>query len=121
MDSVGFTFPPKLYDFLKFVAFVILPALATLFLALVPLIHWDGGGVAAGITTAVDTFLGAVLGKSSNNFAKQNEKQVLGDLVVQQDVDGTPIGMKIIGTQENPILQDRSQVTLNVRREQKLD
>lgn len=118
MDSSGFTLPPKMYDFLKFVAFVLLPALATLFLALIPLLRWDAGAVAAGVTTVVDTFLGAILGKSSKNHAEQN---VLGDLVVKQDVDGTPVGMKIVATQENPVFQDQGQVVLNVKREQTLE
>lgn len=119
MDNTGFTFPPKLYDFLKYVALVILPAAAALILGLGVVLHWTGAIGTAGIVTLVDTFLGALLGKSASNF-KLAETNVLGDLVVQQDVDGIPIGMKIVGSRENPVLPVGGQVVLNVKREQSL-
>ena len=119
MDSTGFTIPPKLYDFLKYVALVILPAVAALILGAGLLLNWNAATATAGVVTLVDTFLGTVLGKSATNF-KQQEPQVLGDLVISQDADGLANGMKIVGTQENPIFQDKSQVVLNVKREQPL-
>jgi hypothetical protein len=119
MNDTGFTFPPKVYDFLKYVALVVLPAIAALVLGLGVVLHWNGAIGTAGVITLVDTFLGAILGKSATNF-KQQEPNVLGDLVVQQDVDGTPMGMKIVGTQENPILPIGGQVVLNIKREHPL-
>lgn len=121
MDDTGFTIPPKLYDFLKYVALVILPAAAALTLGLGVLLNWTPATVVAGVLTLVDTFLGAILGKSSSNF-KQQESIVFGDLVIKQDpADGTPIGMKIIGHHENFVFEDQSQVLLNVKRERSLE
>lgn len=119
-NSVGFTLPPKLYDFLKYIALVILPGVAALIITLGTLLHWDGATVTAGVITAVDTFLGLVLGKSASNF-KQEAPMVFGELVVKQKADGTPDGMGIIGYHENPVFKDKSQVLLNVRREQQLE
>jgi Putative phage holin Dp-1 len=117
MDNSGFTLPVKLYDFLKWVALVVLPAVAALVLGLGVLLHWDAATVTAGVVTLVDTFLGAVLGKSSSNFKFQN---TLGDLVIGSNEDGTAGAMKIIGKLENPVFKDGGQVLLNVRREQSL-
>lgn len=120
MDNTGFTINPKFYDFLKYVALVILPAVAALVLGLGLTLSWHDATTVAGVITLVDTFLGVVLGKSASNYKKQ-PPDVLGDLVVIQDQFGTPAGMKLVGAKENPILVDGSQVVLNVRREQYLE
>ena len=119
MNETGFIIPPKLYDFLKYVALVILPALAALILGLGLLLRWDAATIVAGIIALLDTFLGSILGKSASNF-KDLSPHVFGDLVVTQDRDGIPLGMRIEGAVENPVLQDKGQVVLNVRREQHL-
>jgi len=120
MANDGFTIPPKLYDFLKYVALVILPAVAALVITLGTILHWDAATVTAGVVTAVDTFLGLILGKSATNF-KQQDMNVFGDLIISQDRDGIPTGqMKLVGFQENPVFQDGAQVALNIRREQHL-
>lgn len=115
-SNTNFTIPPKLYDFLKYVALVILPAAAALVLGLGVILNWSPATVTAGVITLVDTFLGAILGRSSTNF-KQQDSVVFGDLVIQQDVDGTPIGMKFVGHHENFVFEDKSQVLLNVKAE----
>lgn len=116
MDNAGFTINPKAYDFLKYVALVILPAVAALVIGLGITLNWSSAPVVAGVVTLVDTFLGAILGKSASNY-KSQAPNVLGDLVITQDYDGTPTGMKVVGQKENPIFQEGSQVVLNVKRE----
>ena len=65
----------KTYDVLKVIALVVLPALATLYLTLANIWGLPYGEAVAATITAIDTFLGAVLGISSSNYAKlQNEK-----------------------------------------------
>lgn len=120
MNNTGFTIPPKLYDFLKYVALVVLPAVAALVLGLGVLLNWSSATVVAGVITLVDTFLGGILGKSSSNF-KQQEPAVFGDIVVRQDRDGTPLGFRLVGHHENYIFEDKSQVVLNVKRELDLE
>ena len=58
----------KTYDILKFVAVRLLPALATLVIALGQIWNIEYAGLIAGTITAIDTFLGTVLGVSSKNY-----------------------------------------------------
>lgn len=62
----------KLYDILKWVAQMILPALGTLYFALSQIWGFPFGEQIVGTITAVDTCLGAILGLSS---VKYNQKQ----------------------------------------------
>jgi len=114
MGDTGFTINSKAYDFLKWVALVVLPALAALILTLGITLNWSDAQVVAGVVTAVDTFLGAVLGKSANNY---QSKQNIGDLVLLQDPTGAPVGMKIVGNKENQVFNEGETVSLTVKRE----
>jgi len=62
----------KTYDILKWVATVVLPALATLTLTIGQIWGWSDWTVPIGATiAAVATFLGAVLGVSSIAYSKK--------------------------------------------------
>ena len=61
----------KLYDILKYIAQIILPALGTLYFALAGIWGFPYGEQIVGTITAVDTFLGVVLGISSYNYNKE--------------------------------------------------
>ena len=61
----------KLYDVLKFVAQIVLPALGTLYFALAGIWGWPYGEEIVGTITAVDAFLGAVLGISTAAYNKR--------------------------------------------------
>jgi hypothetical protein len=115
-NETGFTIPPKLYDFLKYVALVILPAVSALVLGLGVTLNWSPAVGVAGILTLIDTFLGAILGKSASNF-KLQEPIVFGEIVVKQHNDGSPAGLRMVGYHENFVFEDQSQVVLNVKRE----
>lgn len=60
----------NVYDKLKFIALVMLPALATLYLTLSAIWGLPYGEAVAGTITAIDTFLGALLGISSKKYAE---------------------------------------------------
>lgn len=61
----------KVYDILKWIALVVLPATATLYFALSGIWGLPYGEEVVGTITAIDTFLGALLGISSINYAKK--------------------------------------------------
>lgn len=63
----------KMYDVLKWVALVALPALSALYLGLAELWGLPAGQQVSGTIALVDTFLGALLGISSANYAKNKE------------------------------------------------
>lgn len=61
----------KQYDILKWVAQILLPALGTLYFALAGIWGFPFGEQIVGTITAVDTFLGVILGISSANYKKE--------------------------------------------------
>lgn len=60
----------KVYDILKWIAQMLLPALGTLYFALAGIWGLPFGEEIVGTITAVDTFLGIVLGISTINYNK---------------------------------------------------
>lgn len=60
----------KAYDILKWIAQILLPALGTLYFALVGIWGFPYGEQIIGTITAVDVFLGVLLGVSSANYNK---------------------------------------------------
>ena len=64
----------KTYDILKYIAQIILPAVATLYLTLASIWLLPYGEAISGTIMAVDTFLGVALKISNNNYNKKGEK-----------------------------------------------
>ncbi len=64
----------KSYDVLKFVAQILLPSLGTLYFALASIWGLPYAEQIVGTITAVDAFLGAVLGISTANYNKAGGK-----------------------------------------------
>lgn len=88
----------KLYDRLKFIAMVVLPALVVLYLSMAPLWGLPKQEEVAGSIAALDVFLGALLGISSSQH-KQNvavakafatNAPVEGGKIVFQETGGEP-------------------------------
>lgn len=63
----------KVYDILKWIALYLLPALGTLYFALSGIWGFPYGEEVVGTITAVDTFLGVVLGISSATYNKDED------------------------------------------------
>lgn len=64
----------KLYDILKFIAQIVLPALATLYFALAKIWGFPYGEEIVGTISAVDVFLGALLRISTEQYNKDLKK-----------------------------------------------
>ena len=64
----------KAYDILKWIAQILLPAVGTLYFALAGIWGLPYGEQVVGTITAVDTFLGVVLGISSSQYKKETEQ-----------------------------------------------
>lgn len=58
----------KTYDILKWVALVLLPAVGTLYFALAGIWGFPYGEQIVGTITAIDTFLGVILGISTVQY-----------------------------------------------------
>lgn len=63
----------KVYDALKWIAQILLPALGTLYFALAGIWNFPYAEAVVGTITAVDTFLGVILGISTINYNKNNK------------------------------------------------
>lgn len=63
----------KVYNILKWVAMIVLPAVGTLYSALAGIWGFPYGDQIVGTILAVDTFLGAILGISSATYEKKNQ------------------------------------------------
>ena len=60
----------NVYDVLKWVALILLPALGTLYFALAGIWGFPYAEQIVGTITAIDTFLGVLLGISNNSYKK---------------------------------------------------
>ena len=65
----------KLYDVLKWIAMILLPALGTLYFALAGIWGFPYAEQVVGTITALDTFLGVILGISTAQYNKSNNVQ----------------------------------------------
>jgi imidazoleglycerol phosphate synthase glutamine amidotransferase subunit HisH len=72
-------FSDKMYDKLKFIAQIILPAIGTLYFALAGIWGWPYGEQIVGTITAVDTFLGVCLGISTYNYNQKKSNDPRND------------------------------------------
>ena len=61
----------KVYDALKWIAMYLLPALGTLYFALAGIWGLPYGEQIVGTITAIDTFLGVILGISTTQYNKR--------------------------------------------------
>jgi len=75
----------KAYDIMKFVAQILLPALGTLYFALAQIWDLPLAEEIVGTITAVDAFLGAVLGIST---AQYNKEMMAGERMKEPPIEG---------------------------------
>ena len=76
----------KLYDVVKWIALILLPAIATLYFALAGIWGFPYGEQIVGTIAAIDAFLGAILQISTHNYTKEMEALKDGDEVHQLEI-----------------------------------
>lgn len=67
--------PNKIYDVLKWIALICIPALATFYVALAPVWGWPYAEEVAKTANAVCVLLGALLGISTASYYKDGERK----------------------------------------------
>jgi Putative phage holin Dp-1 len=79
------------YDKLKWLALIGLPALGTLYFALAGIWGLPAAEQVVGTIVTIDTFLGAILGISTSNYASES----VGDLVVNETATGKQFSLEL--------------------------
>ena len=69
----------KVYDVLKWIALYLLPAIGTLYFALSGIWQLPYGEEIVGTITAVDTFLGVILGIASVSYHKAQDVAIVDE------------------------------------------
>lgn len=69
-----FKMSDKVYDVLKWIALILIPAIGTLYFALAGIWGFPYAEAIVGTLTAVDTFLGAILGISTSMYKKNKNE-----------------------------------------------
>ncbi len=87
----------KLYNYLKFIALVLLPASASLYFALAGIWNLPSAEQVVGTITVVDTFLGAILHISSTNY---NSATAQGTLAIHDTGDRKTYDLQLDGDPE---------------------
>lgn len=108
----------KMYDLLKWISLVLLPAIAAAYFGLGQIWELPEVERVVGTMTILDTFLGLILSKSSKDYQKKTDNPILmGDLVVVQEIDGHPATVRIEPREKTPIFQDGKLAAFRVKRE----
>ena len=63
----------KVYDILKWIAMILIPAVSALYFGLSQIWGFPYGEEIVGTLAVIDTFLGALLGISSDRYWKENK------------------------------------------------
>lgn len=102
----------KAYEFGKKLTQMILPAITALYIGLAALWDLPEPEKVAGTIALVTTFLGVMLGISSNTFKKVNDMHA-GDIVITENEEGVPTwGFEF---EDDPLkLMEKNSVTFKV-------
>jgi putative holin Dp-1 len=101
----------KVYDGLKFLAMILLPALASLYFALAPIWNLPNAESVVGTITVVDTFLGGLL-KVSNKSYDASESKYDGDIHVEATPEGKKLTLALNGDPDT--LDSQKQIVFKV-------
>lgn len=100
----------RVYDVLKKIAQVWLPAAGTLYFALAQIWHLPAAAAVVGTIVAVDAFLGVGLGLSTASFNKSEDKYD-GTLAVEENEDGSTLRLQSV----DPVaLTTKNEITFKI-------
>jgi Putative phage holin Dp-1 len=106
-------FSNSMYNFVKFVALILLPAVGTLYFALAEIWHWSNGEDVVGSITAVDAFLGAVVGFAVRSYNK-SDSRFDGTINVVDTPDKKTYSLSFNSDDDVQNLDKKSEVTFKI-------
>lgn len=110
----SFTFPAKLYNFIKYLVLIVLPSFSTLYVVLATVWNWDDVAKVSATLTGVTAFLGSLVGLSAKNYNASDEKY-FGEIHVSGTDEGAVISHQVFN--EDPTGQtiaDKKEVTFKI-------
>jgi len=108
----------KLYDTLKFLAQIFIPALGTLYVALAAIYSWGHVDEVAGTVVAVDTFLGVLVSYLKLKYDASDER-FDGEINVIETPSGKTVMDMQLNKHEDPNdLKNEKQVLFRVNKSQ---
>lgn len=109
-----FTLPNKVYNFLKLVALILLPAVSTLYFMLGETWEWDNVTQVIGTIAAIQVFLGAILGISTRAYNK-SDARFDGDFIETENEDGNKTFLLDLRSDPEE-LPTKKQITFKVKK-----
>ena len=103
----------KVYDFLKWVSLVLLPAFATLYFAMAQIWHLPNGSEVIATVTALDTFLGALIGISGSQYSKNVANSDAGYINIDTESDTKDVLSLILADKPTSLI-NKDRVTFKV-------
>ncbi len=101
-----FSFPPKVYNFIKYLVLIVLPAFTTLYVLVATQWEWDNITKISTTLTGITAFLGTLVGLSARNF-NTNEKYV-GETYLAPTEDGWKRVFNVTADEIDPNRKDIS-------------
>jgi Putative phage holin Dp-1 len=109
----SFILNPKVYEFVKWVVMIVLPAFNALYFSLAELYDWSNGAQVVGTISIVTVFLGAILGISSKNFNSSDAKYD-GVMNMVPDEDGDRWVYDFVLNDDVTTLSDKKDIAFKV-------
>lgn len=106
-----FKLSDKSYNFLKFLAQILLPAVGTLYFALAGIWVLPAAEEVIGTITAVDAFLGVMLGISTTSY-NRSEAKYGGAINITQSEDKKIFSLELEGDPEE--LEKQKEITFKI-------
>lgn len=110
-EEPSFVLPAKVYNFVKWLVLIVVPAFSTLYFTLGNQFGWTNVEAVIGTCAAVATFLGGILGISNHQF---NKVKYWGDVVISEGPDGTIIDHMAFNDVPTGDISKRDEVVLKV-------
>lgn len=111
-EKTSFTMSDALYEKLKFIALVLLPALSTLYFTLGSLWGFSYVEQVVGTIAAIDTFLGVILRISTKSYNASPDKYVGAIRVTTKD-DGVR-NYRLEMNNDPALMEDKKEVTFQM-------
>ena len=101
----------KTYDVIKWIAQYFIPAAGTLYAALSKIWGFPYGSEVVGTLSAIDIFLGAILGISSANYSGEGTLEIHADAEADKDIYTLMLNVPVES------LPDKDSVTFKVNKD----